>query len=393
MWVCNMTVKACRNPTPPPITSTRLKYQQVKDYLLEQMADGHLKAGDVLPPERILAKQLGRAVHTVRHALDELRNEQVVRRVRGKGTLVNGRQPAATKQKLDVFALIVPEGDGSLYPSLIRGFIEAAATSHRQVLVCNTHLDMQVQSDIILQLLNKRNVGGVAIVPPVDPMPAYQLDMLRSHGIPAVFCHRRPPELRAPLITWSYEEVGRRAGETIVDLGHRCVVFTAGARYVVSEAYLRGFRGVLGQYGLDLPDSRVLFNPRLAISIADEGVHRELAEILDTSERPTAVFCSDTDQAEFVFYEAGRLGLRVPEDLSIIGFGCAYRKGVVSNRMATITVDEVDMGRRAVSLIGQMQAGEQPLDSAETVFMPMGFSEGHTLGVAPPSVLAVGKGA
>ena len=360
-----------------------MKFQQVKDYLLQQMADGHLKAGDVLPPERVLAKQLGRAVHTVRHALDELSNEQVVQRVRGKGTLIKGTQPLETKQKLDVFALIVPNGEGCLYPSLIRGVIEAAAKSHGQVLVCNTHLDMGVQSDIILQLLNKKNLGGVGIVPPVDPMPAYQLDALRSRGIPVVFCHRRPVGLQAPLITWPFEEVGRRAGKAIVGLGHRRVAFMATGRYVVSETYLKGLREILGQHGLDLPDSQILYHPQFAAPPSDNEVHRALVERLGASDRPTAVFCSDAGQAELVFYEAGRLGLRVPEDLSIVGFGCAHREGVLSKRIATVTVDEVEMGRRVVAMLEQMQAGERSRDGEDTIFLPLGFSECQTLAAAP----------
>lgn len=365
----------------PSIGRTRLKYEQVKDYVLKQIADGRLKPGDALPPERLLAKNLGRGLQTVRHALDELSQSKVIRRVHGKGTFVNDEPPTEHRQKLDVFALVLPEVGVSLYPSLIRGFIEKAAVSHYQVLVCDTRMSTHVQGDLILQLLDK-NVAGVAIVPMVDPMPAYQLDILKSHGIPVVFCHRRPSGLAAPLLTWPWEEVGRRAAEVIVSRGHRRVGFVAVGRYEVSNGYFNGFRGYLAEQGADLLGWRVLFSTRAEIAATDSP-HMTLTEMLQAEDRPTAVFCSDTIEAERVFLEAIRLGLRVPEDLSIISFGCASRDGELSRRITSITIDEVDLGRRAAEMVSEMVAGRRPFDSEDIVFSTLGFSEGQTLSVAP----------
>ena len=359
-----------------PFASGRLKYQEVKNHLLRQIADGELKPGDALPPERTLATSLGIAVHTVRHALSELSQEKIIQRVQGKGTFVEAKQPSHHPQKLAVFALIVPEVVGTLYPSLIKGFIGASAESHHQVLVCNTHMDTHVQGDMILQLINK-NLAGAAIVPTISPMPAYQFDMLRSHGIPVVFCHRRPSGLDAPLITWPWKEVGRRAGEAIIACGHRCVAFVAGGPYVVSDTYLEAFRETLAEEGMELPDRRVL------IHSPDDDVHPMLAEMLQAPDRPTAIFCNDAFEAECVFLEAIRLGLQVPQDLSIVGFGCARRDGVLSQRLTAVTIDEVDLGRRAATLVGQIQTGQKSLSSEDNVLVPLSFSEGQSLSVAP----------
>ena len=52
-------LKTRRTISEKPIRSTRLKYLQVKDHLLKQISEGHLKSGDVLPPEKVLAERLG----------------------------------------------------------------------------------------------------------------------------------------------------------------------------------------------------------------------------------------------------------------------------------------------------------------------------------------------
>ena len=363
----------------------RLKYQQVVDFVLKQIADGRLKPGDALPAERVLAKTLGRSLHTIRHALDELRQNQVVRRVHGKGTFVNEEPPAEQRRRLDVVALVLPEVSGSLYPSLIRGFIEAAAASYHQVLVCDTQMNTRVQGDMILQLLNK-NVAGVAIVPMIDPMPGYQLDMLRSHGIPVVFCHRRPAGLAAPLISWPWQKVGQQAGELLVSLGHQRIAFVAAGRYVVTDAYWDGLRQVLSRQGLEVSSQGVLYTSRAISPQAEAEAQCHLARLLEAPDRPTAVFCSDASEAEWVFLEALRLGLRVPEDLSIVGFGCIWREGVLRQRLTTITIDEVELGRRAAALITQMQAEPRLRHSEETVLVPLHVSPGRTLGSVPTAL-------
>ena len=276
-----------------------------------------------------------------------------------------------------------------LYSSLSKGFIEAASESHHQVLTCNcnTLTDTRIQGDVILQLLDKKNIGGVAIVPTITPMPGHQLDVLHSHGIPVVFCHRRPPGLMAPLITWPFVDVGRRGGEVIIACGHRRVAFVSAGRYEPTIGSFEGLQGVLAQNGLQLPEHHVLYNMQVKNAPAEDDVHHLLEEMLQSPDRPTAVFCTDTTEAERVFLEATRLGLCVPEDLSIVGFGCIWREGVLSQRLAAVTVDERGLGRQVALLLGKMQAGQQPFDSDETILMPLGFSEGRTL--SPASGVAV----
>ena len=119
----------------------------------------------------------------------------------------------------------------------------------------------------------------------------------------------------------------------------------------------------------------------------DEDVRGALMEMLKTSDRPSAVFCNDAAEAEQVFLDAIRLGLRVPHDLSIIGFGCTRRDGVLSQRLAAVTIDEADLGRQAALLIGQMQAGQEPSGDEENIVMPLSFSEGQSLGSVPEESL------
>src|SRR5262249_389634 len=100
-------------------------------------------------------------------------------------------------------------------------------------------------------------------------------------------------------------------------------------------------------------------------------------------DRPTAIFASFDSDAEELYLLLGRLGLRVPEDMSLIGFGGSQRDGAVVERLTSVTVDEAQMGRQAADLLDQMRRGELPLEHEETVLIPLGLSQGESLG--PPS--------
>ena len=98
-----------------------------------------------------------------------------------------------------------------------------------------------------------------------------------------------------------------------------------------------------------------------------------------------------------------RLGIRVPEDLSLISFLASllrsfavhypgargslahqlWREGAITRRLTSVTVDEEELGRRTVQLLHEMRVRERPLDAATEILMPLSLSDGETLGPKP----------
>ena len=363
----------------------RPKYQRVREYLLGQFASGSLRTGDRLPTEKKMVDLLGVGRHSVREALNRLTADGIIERVQGKGTFVrNTEQPGPVRKKLDAFALVLLDVYSTLYPDLVRGFGQAAAAAGHQVIFCETHNDIHIQSDAILQLIDK-NVAGVAIVPVTKSAPAYQLRQLHAHQIPVVFCHRRADNIQAPLITWQWEEVPRMAVDALVEQGHRRIVFLSMGSYVVSDAYLRGFRAALATHGIEPRDDQVHYFNQEPVLPSDLEVRRALECVLNRPNPPTAIFTNGTAVSEQIYVQAMDLGLRIPQDFSLIAFGPrpgGRSKGSLHDRMAAVTADVVQVGRQAVGLLDEMRAGRQPLESNRQVVMPLELFRGQSLG--PP---------
>lgn len=370
-------------PAPEESSPAKPKYEQLRHLLVEEVLSGRLKPGDMLPTEQQLAASYAIARSTVRQALAALERDGLIQRIQGKGTFIHDQAKPRLRHSLDVFALVLPETQAGFYPSLQRSFDEAAWRVHNQVLVCQSNNDLDRQGNIILQLLDKE-VAGVAIVPvTAPPTPAYQIRQIQKAGIPVVFCHRRVESIRAPLLAIPFREVGRLAGTTLEGQGHRRVAFFAPHRSEAATSYLLGLREKLAPRG-QVVDADTIFSDEI---LGDSAAHEEaltaaVSTLMNRSDRPTAIFASFDSLAEAIYLVLLRLGFRVPEDVSLMGFGGMVRTTAMLRRMSSVTVDETAIGARAVELLDRIRRLELPLEHDETIVMPIGLSEGQTVGPA-----------
>ncbi|WP_218932374.1 GntR family transcriptional regulator [Adhaeretor mobilis] len=368
------------------LSNTKPKIVRVRDYVLGELANGSLSDGDALPSVSELAKKLEVGAHSVREAIGELDRSGIVQRIQGKGTFVSQQRGADADpgKKLSVYALVLPEKILSgLYPSVIRGFGQEARASRREPLMAETQGDLGAQGDVMLRLLS-RKVSGVAIVPAYEPMPDHQLEVLQEHNIPVVFCHRHTARLDAPLVTWSGEQVGRIAAETLADLGHTRIALLSSALCDPVPDYVQGMRSELSSRGIAFSDQQVVVGKKTLHHSTEQDWKELLSFVLDAPDRATAVFCADDFISEHLYLAAMDRRIRVPEDLTIVGFGPKWRDGAMRNRLAAVCIDEVELGCQTVRLLNEMQKGIRPINSNEVVTMPLGLFEGSSLGPPAP---------
>jgi GntR family transcriptional regulator of arabinose operon len=358
--------------------SDQPKHERLKNHFIAEMLAGRLKPGQAIPTEQHLVESLGVARTTVRQAMAALENDGLIRRTRGKGTFVEADVRRKLQRGQDIFALVVPETLAGFYPSLLHGFESAASGLRHQTIVCKTDNDVTRQGDIVLQLLDKE-VGGVALVPTSQsPTPAYQVRQLQKHGIPVVFCHRRVEGIAAPLLAIPFYDVGRFGGKVLAERGHRRVVYFTTHRSSATDAFLAGLRGELAASGRGVEVESVYRGD--TINLQEEAVWKGLQELFAKPNRPTAIFASFDSIAEMIYLLLPRLGLRVPDDVSLLGFGGAWREGALVRRLTSVVIDEIDTGQKAVALLNEMRRGERPLDDNEEIVMELGLSDGETLG-------------
>ena len=201
-----------------------------------------------------------------------------------------------------------------------------------------------------LQRVLRRRSAGIVIAL-VDPTTA-QLELLRAAGRRYVLIDpmSRPPANAASVGVTNWEG-GRTAAEHLLALGHRRFVALGGERnHLYSQARLDGFRtGVRSVAGAEL----------LGEGSADWGREEAavVAERLLRRHGPTAIFCCSDLMAIGAYDAARTLGLRVPEDLSVVGFDDIPEASWATPPLTTVRQPIADLGAAAVRMLLRMAAG------------------------------------
>ncbi|HEX6523138.1 MAG TPA: LacI family DNA-binding transcriptional regulator [Streptosporangiaceae bacterium] len=203
--------------------------------------------------------------------------------------------------------------------------------------------------------LASHDTDGVILV--TSALTQTQLEQLRSGGIPLVVVDPvNLPDPELPSVGATNWAGGLAATEHLISLGHRRIGAVAGPPdYLCSRARVDGYRSALDKAG-------IRFDPALVRNgdFYHEGGFSRGIELLSMSEPPTAIFAG-SDQQAFGVYEAARQrGLRVPEDLSVVGFDDLPVARWVSPPLTTVRQPLTEMGRAAAQILSDLIEGVPP---------------------------------
>lgn len=328
-------------------------------------------------------------------AIDLLAHEGLVDRQHGSGTFVKddvlevlNATGASVVNWLDAFALVLSHSRWGFYPSLFQGVDAVAGDMHFQTIVCDTENDIGRQAMILMQLIDKR-VAGIALVPTSQPeTPAYQVRHCQESGIPVVLLHRQVQGVSAPIIALPFEEIGFQLGRSACQQGHRTVACVFDERYEATNRYEAGLRRALEECS-DWP-VRLSVHCHAKRTVLRPPEHEQflaqtLTDILaiPRDRRPSVIVAIADDDAEWMYLRLMNMGVRVPEEMSLITIGNTARQREIDKQLTAITIDEAGIGRRAAHLLSEMRGRQRPINNNEQFTADIGFYAGRTLGPVP----------
>jgi len=200
--------------------------------------------------------------------------------------------------------------------------------------------------------LASHDTDGVILV--TSELTHAQLGQLRSAGIPLVVVDPvNPPPADLASVGATNWAGGLAATEHLIGLGHRHIAAIAGpGDYLCSRARIDGYRSGLERAG-------IVYDPSLVRhgDFQHEGGFRRGGELLDRPDPPTAIFAGSDQQALGVYEAARQRGLRIPQDLSVIGFDDLPVSRWVSPPLTTVRQPLAEMGRTAAQMLGDVIEG------------------------------------
>jgi DNA-binding LacI/PurR family transcriptional regulator len=296
---------------------------------------------------RMVAARAGVSIATVSRALNRVPTvdpalvERVWQAAAELNYFPNTQARALVSGRSRLLGMIVSEITNPFFPELIQEFEQVAVERGYEILIASTNYERQ-KMEVCARRMLERKVDGVAVM--TFGIEDFLFERFAAENIPVVFIDAAPSR---PL---SFLTVDYRAGiyeavQHLAVLGHRRIGFIAGPLRLRSAAAREtAFVDCMRSIGLKSdPDWLVEGDHTL------DGGRDAMQKILALPNRPTAVLCSNDMTAIGVQHALFEAGLKVPEDLSIIGFDDIHLAEYTIPPLTTIRMSCRDIALQAVN--------------------------------------------
>jgi DNA-binding LacI/PurR family transcriptional regulator len=253
-------------------------------------------------------------------------------------TLVSGRSR--------LLGIIVENITNPFFPELIQSFEEIAVAHGYEILVSSSNSDPAVLTTCVRRML-ERKVEGVAVLTFGEEEPV--LDQLAFHDVPIVLAEFKLTDPKASTILLDYTTGIRAAVNHLAGLGHKKIGYLAGPRKLHSAITRENdFHRAMEEAGLPVQKEWVIECDHTL-----KGGVTGFDKLQALASRPTALLCSNDMTAIGVLRAAYMQGLRVPEDLSVIGLDDIDFAEFTLPPLTTIRLSRADLAHAAFEALRQ----------------------------------------
>lgn len=245
-------------------------------------------------------------------------------------------------QRTMAIGLVVPDTANPFYGEIARTIEDYCYSQGYTVILCNSHFDRVRELDYFNLLLAKR-VAGIVIIPICSESEA--IGQLAETKICTVVLDREVTGFYC--VATDNISGGKLATKHLIDLGHQRI----GCITHLAEAH--GYSTRRQGYELALREADLHFDEQLIIEVQPNVQNGQSAamSLLKLPEPPTAIFAHDDMVALGVLSAAYQLGLKVPEDLSVVGFDDNFAAAFFTPPLTTVAHPKLMMGEEGAKLL------------------------------------------
>jgi DNA-binding LacI/PurR family transcriptional regulator len=342
------------------------------------------KSAGKLPDIRAVAAMAKVSIATVSRTINgsplvsERLNRRVWQAIKQLNYLPNTHARTLVSGRSRLFGIIVENISNPFFPDLIQSFESIAVAHGYEILVSSTNSDPAVLAACARRML-ERKVDGVAVMTFGEEEPV--LDQLVHRGVPIVLAEFKVDDPKASTILLDYSTGIHAAVRHLAELGHLNIAFLAGPHSLHSAITRENdFRAAMEALNLPIQKKCVIeCDHTLKGGVAGFEQLQKLAA------SPTAIVCSNDITAIGVLRAAYMAGMRVPQDLSVVGLDDIDFAEFTLPPLTTIRLSRADLARAAFDALRlQAEDPSNPQMQREFLVSTSLVVRGST--AAPPSV-------
>jgi DNA-binding LacI/PurR family transcriptional regulator len=316
------------------------------------------------PTIKDVAKKAGVSIATVSFVLNKRHgqaiSEKVTKRVWRAAEQLNYHPNAsaaglARKRTHNVALVFYREPDmisNNFYSFVIQGAVDAAMAAEYNLFFSYVNDEYRGHADLP-KVIREANTEGVLFIREVH---ARMIADIQALGLPVVTIDQYPPVKEVDTLEIDNRTGGALAARHLLELGHTKIAMLGAARQRPSIAERAA--GFLGE----IERARDKSPPRSAwIDCGDysfEAGYGKARTLLGNARGPTGLFCANDELAAGVLRAAHELGVRVPDELSVVGFDNIAASRLIYPPLTTVRVSKVDLGARAMRRLLELIEGK-----------------------------------
>lgn len=298
-----------------------------------------------------VAREAGVSTATVSHVINNTRyvsgevRARVERAIEHYRYYPNAHARSLASGRSKIIGLVISDITNPFFPDLVKAIEEAAYERGYDTVLSNTNYDTERTSHYVKRFI-ERKVAGVAVM--TSEMSKELIEELAHREVPVVFLDVGKTGMQMSNLRVDYEEGIEQAILHLVALGHRRIAFISGKTDIrSSRRRLEAFQRSMKQLFPDAPE--LVFYGNFKI----EGGRRAAHEIIMTQagNLPTAVVAANDLTAIGAISEFEAAGLKVPADISVVGFDDIDFATLTKPALTTVNLPRNELGRRAVEML------------------------------------------
>lgn len=350
-------------------------YGNIVQYLKEKIYNGEILPDEKLPTESELSLMFNVSRITSKRALDELENEKLIYRTRGKGSYVSPMSHSKN-DKSKVIAIVIPfeDSNGKLVES-IRGVLDVLNRKGYFLTINRTEPVPEKEREL-LKALHHENVLGIIYYPSQDNFTFDLLYNFSLYNFPIVTIDKHFDGLPISYVIPDNFDGGYKATKHLLKLGHKRIAYLANSnlenKSSVKQRYY-GYCKALIDNGILVDDNIIKFglSRDSALDPYDPEYGAEYRKSLENMVKElmqkgvTAIHTENDNFAVNLISACNDIGVNIPEQLSIIGFDNSDICKFINVPLTTIEQDFYETGKRAAEIIvKKIEISNTPFESS-----------------------------
>jgi LacI family transcriptional regulator len=257
------------------------------------------------------------------------------------------------RKSTDMLGMLIPDITNPFFPAVVRGVEDVAFNSSFRLVLCNTD-DDPAKEKIHLDELRSFRPAGLLVIPAVGSNFAAGWESSSPESSPIICVDRCPADWRGDAVLVDNHTGAFNAGRYLMKMGHKRIAVIAGPTQLTTAIErLNGFSKALLQGGLKLQPECIQVG-----GFDRNSGHRCAIRLLEMVPRPTAIFASNDLIALGALLAVKELGLRCPQDVSIVGFDNLEFSMFTDPPLTSISQSGYQLGATAARLIIERIRGQ-----------------------------------